>query len=242
MFAEWARLLVHEAGIRSGQRVLDVACGTGIVARTAAELTGDDATAGVDLNDAMLAVARRVRPRIRWYQADAAALPFRDRSFSAVLCQMALMFFPDPAAALREMGRVAENGATVAVVVPGRLEDQPAYGPFVRLAVGCAGSRAAEVLGTYWACGDAGRLRALAAGAGLQVQSLRTHVATARYDSPEDFVTVEVESTPLAECLSAQEYSAIRAGVRDVLLPYAGAGGSVDVPLQGHILIASAGR
>ncbi|NKX53298.1 class I SAM-dependent methyltransferase [Arthrobacter mobilis] len=239
LFAEWARLLVEEADVRPGQRVLDVACGTGIVARTAAERAGEEMVAGLDLNEAMLSVARRVRPGIRWLQGDAASLPFPDRGFDVVLCQMALMFFPDPVAALGEMRRVADDAGTVAVVVPGRLDDQPAYGPFVQLAVRCAGEQAAELLGTYWACGDAGRLGALTEAAGLRVRSLRPYLATAGYGSPEDFVRVEVEGTPLARQLSARQYALIRAGVRDVLAPYLRPDGSVGVPLQGHILVAS---
>src|SRR5215472_12207007 len=94
-FAQWAPILCDAAGLGAGQKVLDVACGTGIVARTAAERVGPAHVTGVDLNQAMLTVARRVRGDIDWRQGDAAALPLADRSFDAVLCQMALMFFPD---------------------------------------------------------------------------------------------------------------------------------------------------
>ena len=75
-FAQWAPSLCEAAGIAAGQRVLDVACGTGIVARTAAEIVGPANVVGVDLNEAMLTVARRVRPDIDWRQGDVAALPF----------------------------------------------------------------------------------------------------------------------------------------------------------------------
>ncbi len=103
-FAQWAPLLCQAAGVAPGHRVLDVGCGTGIVTRTAADRVAPDGRAvGVDLNDAMLSVARRVRPDIEFRQADAARLPFADESFDAVLSQMALMFFPDRAAAVREM-------------------------------------------------------------------------------------------------------------------------------------------
>jgi len=100
LFAEWAPHLCDLAGVRPGQRVLDVACGTGIVARVAADrLAGAGRVVGVDLNEAMLAVARRVRPDVEWRQGDAEALPFPPASFDRVLCQMALMFFPDRARA-----------------------------------------------------------------------------------------------------------------------------------------------
>ena len=95
-FAQWAPILCGAAGVTPGQRVLDVACGTGIVARTAADLVAPDgAVVGVDLNEAMLTVARRVRPDIEFHQGNADALPFADESFDTALSQMALMFFPD---------------------------------------------------------------------------------------------------------------------------------------------------
>ncbi|HLM29487.1 MAG TPA: class I SAM-dependent methyltransferase [Acidimicrobiales bacterium] len=75
---------------------------------------------GVDLNEAMLAVARQVRPDVQFRQADASALPFEERYFDTVLSQMALMFFTDRAASLREMARVTAHSGTLAVVVPGR--------------------------------------------------------------------------------------------------------------------------
>src|SRR5262245_23631955 len=92
-FAQWAPLTCAAAGVASGQDVLDVACGTGIVARTAAEVVGPaGSVVGVDLNESMLVVARRIRPDLDWRQGDAGRLPVADASFDAVLCQMALMF------------------------------------------------------------------------------------------------------------------------------------------------------
>jgi ubiquinone/menaquinone biosynthesis C-methylase UbiE len=109
--------------------VLDVACGTGVVARTAADrMGGRGRVAGLDRNQGMLAVAGRLRPDLEWHEGDAAELPFADASFDAVLCQSALMFFPDRVAALREMARVAAPGGTVAVQVWDLLEAQEGYG------------------------------------------------------------------------------------------------------------------
>jgi ubiquinone/menaquinone biosynthesis C-methylase UbiE len=101
IFAEWAPHLVDAGGVRPGQAVLDVACGTGVVAREAADrLAGRGRVVGVDSNEAMLTVARRIRPEIVWKQGDAADLPFDAGTFEVVLCQAALMFFPDRAAAV----------------------------------------------------------------------------------------------------------------------------------------------
>src|SRR5262245_11440805 len=142
-FAQWASLLCDAAGVAVGQGVLDVACGTGIVARTAADRVGPrGAVVGVDLNEAMLTVARRVRSDIDYRHASASALPFDDDAFDTVVSQMALMFFPDRLGSVREMARVARRSGTVALLVPGALEHQAAFAPFVDLAVRHAGREA----------------------------------------------------------------------------------------------------
>src|SRR5688572_24257902 len=82
LFAHWVAPVLDAAGVRAGQDVLDVACGTGIVTRHAAERVGPTGhVVGLDLNPAMLAVASRRRPEITWQQGDVAALPFDDDSF-----------------------------------------------------------------------------------------------------------------------------------------------------------------
>lgn len=238
-FAEWAPHLVDLAGVGPGQAVLDLACGTGIVARTAADrLAGAGRVVGVDLNEAMLTIARRVRPDVEWRQGDAGALPFPDASFDRVLCQMALMFFPDRAGALREMRRVATRDATVAVLVPGRLDAQPAYGPFVEMAARHAGPEAESLLSTYFVCGDLAGLTALVESAGLRVTDTRTRLGRARFASVEEFVAAEVESTPLIGRISEKVYGRIREGAREVLRPFTLPTGGVEIPLEGHLVAA----
>ena len=243
LFAEWAPHLVELAGVAPGQAVLDVACGTGIVARTAADaLRGAGRVVGLDLNEAMLAVARRVRPDIEWRQGDAATLPFPDASFDAVLCQMALMFFPDRARALGEMRRVVTAGGTVAVVVPGALSSQPAYGPFVTMVARHAGAEAVSLLSTYWACGDLPQLRALVESAGLEVVGTRTRLGTARFDSVDAFVATEVEGTPLIDRISQEVYARIREDAREVLHSFTTPAGRVEASLEGHLVAARTHR
>jgi SAM-dependent methyltransferase len=237
-FAQWAPLLCDAAGVSTGDRVLDVACGTGIVARTAAERVGPHDVVGVDLNEAMLTVARRVRPDIDWRRGDVAALPFPDDSFDAVLCQMALMFFPDRAGALRELGRVATPGGVVGVLVPSSLDAQPAYGPFVEMAARHAGPDARSLLSTYFDCGDVGRLAGELDQAGLRVATAATRDGVARFASVDALVTTEVESTPLAQRISPTVYERIRAGAREVLAPFTTAAGELEAPFAVHVVIA----
>jgi ubiquinone/menaquinone biosynthesis C-methylase UbiE len=239
LFAEWSPRLVEVAAIGPGDAVLDVACGTGIVARTAVGTVGPDArVVGVDLNAAMLTVAARVRPDLEWRQGDATQLPFADGEFDAALCQMALMFFPDRARALREMCRVVRPNGTVAVCVPASLDDQPAYGPFVNMAVRHAGPAAESLLSTYWACGDLDALTTLVESAGLVVTDVRTVAGVARFASPEELAATEVESTPLIERISERVYATIRLEANEVLRPYVTPAGTLDAPLVAHLVAA----
>ncbi|HEX6420107.1 MAG TPA: methyltransferase domain-containing protein [Acidimicrobiales bacterium] len=241
LFAEWAPLVIDAAGVRPGDAVLDVACGTGVVTREADRRAGSGGrVVGVDLNEAMLTVAREIAPRVEWRRGDAAALPLPDDAFDAVVCQSALMFFPDRPAALREMRRVARQGGTVVVQVWARLDEQPAYGPFVEVAARHAGPEAVDLLGSYWAAGDLADLAAQHASAGLAVGSTATHTGTARFPSVDELVRIEVESTPLADRIDGDTYAAIRAGAREVLAPFVTAQGDVAVPIVGHIVTSSA--
>ena len=238
LFAEWAVRLVDLAGVTPGQTVLDVACGTGIVARTVAErLQGRGAIVGLDCNDAMLTVAARVRADVEWRRGDAGALPFAERSFDTVLCQMALMFFPDRRAALGEMRRVVTGAGAVGLVVPAGLDAQPAYGPFVEAAARHAGPDAVSLLSTYWACGDRDALAALVESAGLRVDAFDTHIGTARFDSPDALVTTEVESTPLVDRISDEVYRRIREDAREALRPFTTPAGRLDAPLAAHVVL-----
>lgn len=239
LFAEWAPLLVDAAGVTTGQAVLDVACGTGVVAREAAKRVGaTGSVVGLDINEAMLTVARRLGPDIEWRTADACSLPFPDSSFDAVLCQAGLMFFPDPAGALRQIARVVNETGTVAVQVWASLDSQPAYGPFVDVATRHAGPDAARLLSSYWVVGDLDRLGDLFTGAGLKLTATKKHVGTARFESIEELVRIEVESTPLIDRIDDDTYGAILGEARTSLAQFETPDGKADVPIVGHILSA----
>ena len=108
--------LVKFAGVTSGQKVLDVACGTGVVAVTAAR-QGARVTA-LDLTPELLARAREngetAAVAVEWHEGDVEALPFADASFDAVLSQYGHIFAPRPAVAIGEMLRVLRPGGTIA--------------------------------------------------------------------------------------------------------------------------------
>jgi ubiquinone/menaquinone biosynthesis C-methylase UbiE len=116
LFQPWVEPLLKDVELRSGERVVDIACGTGIVARVANESLGAGPVVGVDLNPHMLTVARRVAPMIDWREGDATALPLRDgEKFDVVLCQQGFQFFPDQTAAARQMYRALVEGGRLGV-------------------------------------------------------------------------------------------------------------------------------
>ncbi len=239
IFAEWAPHVLDAAAVAEGTRLLDVACGTGVVARTGAERVGPGGSVvGVDLNEAMLTVARRVRPDLDWRRGDAGALPVGDGEFDAVTCQMAMMFFPDRRRAFSEMRRTVRPEGRVAVVVPAALDVQPAYRVFVDIAVRHAGPEAASLVGAYWNCGDLAALGETAAAAGLEVIERRTRTGTARFASSDAFVATEVEGSPLIERIDQTEYARIKEDVAVELAHYVTAAGAFEVPLLCHVMAA----
>ena len=237
LFADWAPHVVATADVSRGQSVLDVACGTGIVARTALPRVGPEGrVVGVDLNPAMLSVAERACPGVELHRGDVAELPFESGTFDAVLCQMALMFFPDPVAAAREMRRVVRPGGTVVIMVPSSLAAQPAYRLLVDLAAQHAGPEAVAMLSAYWTCGELDELLDTHARAGLDVVSTRTRMGTARFASIDEFVAVEVESTPVRDRLTDDGYAALRREANDVLGGFTDADGAARIPIEGHLV------
>jgi SAM-dependent methyltransferase len=238
-FAQWAPVLCAAAGVAPGHDVLDVACGTGIVARTAADLVGPTGSVtGLDLNEAMLTVARRVRPDLAWRRGDAGTLPFDDHSFDVVLSQMALMFLPDRDRAVREMARVTARGGTVGVLVPSQIERQAAFTPLIDIAARRAGPEAVSLLSSYFVCGGLDRLSAVFEGAGLTVTAARVVTGTYRASSVDAAVANEVESTPLRDRITDDVYEHIREDARVAWAAYTAADGSLSAPFDSDLVVA----
>ena len=210
IFAPLAERLIDLISLREGDRVLDVACGTGIVARRVAERVGKEGTVtGLDINEGMLAVAEKtaaeVQPPFTWRLGDAADLPFPDERFDVVFCQQALQFFDDPTAALGEMRRVlAPNGRMISSVWR-PLEHQ--FGNFVVAeAMERYGTRkAAEEVRSPYPAWDTDFLRTIARDAGFDDASITIEIGWERYPSIEAFVDIWLAATPLAELPEAEE-------------------------------------
>src|ERR1700712_5804601 len=127
----WTDDLIMQGQCKTGDRVLDVACGTGFVAsRVNVVSNAECKVVGIDINEAMLNTARK-NTSIEWHLGSATKLPFDDGSFDVVLCQQGLQYFPDRPAAMREMARVLVPGGRVSLNVWGPIERQPFHAALV---------------------------------------------------------------------------------------------------------------
>lgn len=239
LFGQWVDDVLAAAQLRPGERVLDVACGTGVVARAAAAGVGTEgAVTGVDLNPAMLEVAARVAPELEWRQGDMNRLPFGQGTFDVVLCQAAIFFSSDPTGALAEMARVTRHGGRVVVQAFSALPAQPAYGPWVAMVARLVGQDAVSLLGTYWAQGDVQQMKQQCTRAGLRVLSVEEHLRPAYFPDVAAMVHTEVDATPLGDRLDRSTMEQVLAGSQEVLAPFL-AEGRLVIPLAGYVLAAT---
>lgn len=195
LFAPAAERALDLANPQPGERVLDVGCGTGIVARRVAARVGPaGSVTGIDLNPNMLAVAQATSQAeglaIDWREGPAESLPFPDESFDLLLCQFALMFFADRAAALAEMHRVTATDGRVVIHVFQGIERHPFY---VTLDAAIQRRLGASGVGDIFALGDAGALRTLVAGAGFRGVEIISAAVTARFPNPDLFLAGEID-------------------------------------------------
>jgi ubiquinone/menaquinone biosynthesis C-methylase UbiE len=195
MFAPWARVLLEYAAPRPGELVLDLACGTGIVARHVAPVIGGEGrVVALDLRPGMLAVARTLPApegaAIEWRQGDAVALDLPAGSFDLVVCQQGLQFFSDRAAAVREMERVLAPGGRPALNVWQGLERHPVFEAFAEAELrhlAKLGVTRAEVVAPF-SLGDAEELRALLEQADLRDIEIVPRSLEVHFPDSERFV------------------------------------------------------
>ena len=245
IFASWAATLIEQAALQPGERVLDVACGTGVVARQAAQHVGPTGKViGLELHADRLAVARSLSQlpgvSIEWQEGNALALPFSAETFDVVLCQQGLQFFSDRPAALREMHRVLLPGGRVVLSVWGPLERSPGHAALVR-ALECHLDRAAaSVIRSFFALGEASEVRSLLAGGPFHEVHLHSSTRTVRFASLEHFVWLEMLPShlenPVAE-IDDGALSLLISEVNTALQSYMSPDG-LAFPMQAHLVTA----
>ena len=239
LFGEWAPRVAKLAGIRTGEHLLDVACGTGVLAREAASQAGPSGfVAGVDASPGMLAVAKAVAPRIEWREAKAEALPFPDQRFDAVVSQFGLMFFTDRRRALSEMLRVLKRGGRLVVAVWASLESAPAYAAEVALLERLAGKPTAAALRAPFVLGDTKELKELVASAGVDKVTITTQRGVARFPSIRFMVEADLRGwLPLMGVVLTEDHmSRILLEAEHGLGAYVTATGTTACEIAAHLV------
>jgi SAM-dependent methyltransferase len=241
IFAGWADELLARVPPGSGDRVLDLACGTGILARRAAGRVGPaGSVTGLDLSPAMLAAARAAAPDsgITWQEGSAVALPFADATFDLVLCQQGLQFFPDRPAALREVRRVLRRDGRVGLAVfrasAGHLalsEALPAY----------LGAEAAASICEPMSLTSADELFTLLAGAGFRDVTITRLVRPACFAATEAFFGFLLAGrlAELVSNLSDEARERMLEAMQAALGPFV-EGSVLTFPMESHLVAGRA--
>lgn len=203
--SHWAADLLDRVALNGAESILDVACGTGIVARLAAQRGHSGRLVGIDLNSAMLATARTKSAGIEWVEGSALELPFDDQSFDVVLCQLGLQFFPDRPLALKEMVRVLKPGGRAGLSVFSAIERTPGAHALVQALDKYLGAESSRTKRSEHLSCDAREVGAWAQKAGFRVVDVATVSKQFTFPSMLDYVHIQLTATPMAGLLKERE-------------------------------------
>lgn len=198
LFAPWATHLVHRANPQQGEHVLDIACGTGIVARRVASLVGSQGVViGLDANPEMINMARTSAEQdhlaIEWHTSPAEQLPFPGENFDLIMCQFGLMFFTDKHAALKEMHRVLRKGGRLVLSVWQGLDRHPFYQTLHDVSLRHFGKSS---VGAVFSLGDADQIHKLLTDSGFGRIEVEHASVMAQFPQPEEFLAWEIDINP----------------------------------------------
>ncbi len=241
LFGQWGDRVAAAAGVGPGQKVLDVASGTGVLACAAAERVGPGGSVvGLDPNEEMRAVARRKNSFIEWRDGRAEALPFQDESFDAVVSQFGFMFFEDQPGALREMMRVLRPGGRLAVAVFAALDHSPGYAALADLLQKLFGQQVADAFRAPFTLGDPEQLLALCHEAGISGAKVTQHVGNVSFKSINDMISTERACVwTLGGLLDDTQFEQLRREADRELQPFVDGDGSVNFVLPALIITAT---
>lgn len=219
MFEPFARDLIKLCNIKRYERILDVACGTGIVSRLAIDYVNASVgkVVGIDINPIMLNMARRCSTgrNIEWKEGSALSLPFPDGSFDLVICQQGLQFMPDRNKAVREMNRVLISGSNredkhssygrLVLSVWTSIKDSPGFSILQRLLLDTISNEAATILQLPHSLSDIKELVSLVRAAGFNKILSKEITKTISFPSVEEFVIGYTNGSMLASYFNDNE-------------------------------------
>ncbi len=237
-----AQDLIRLAALHPGERVLDVACGTGVVARLASRPVGAAGTVtGLDINPGMLAVARASTPpgmAINWHEGSAEAIPFPDTSFDVVLCQMGLQFMPGKLAALREMRRVLASGGRLILNVAGPTGE--IFAVMAEAMERHVSPQAAGFITQVFSLHDTTEVQNLLSEAGFRDIAIQADNKMLTLPPPQAFLWQYVHSTPLAGMVADADEETLAALEHDVVEKWQDFAADGDLMYQQRVVVGSA--
>jgi SAM-dependent methyltransferase len=212
--------LLETAALQAGERVLDVACGTGLIARLAAEQVGPTGSVtAIDIAPDMIDVARATPSPggapIDWHVGDATALALPDDSYDVVLCQMGLIFMEDRPAALAEMRRVLAAGGRLVVNTPGTI--QPPFELMEQAIVDHISPELGGFVRAVFSMDHPDAVAALLRTAGLHDVDANVSIATFHLDAPAAFLWQYINLTPMGPFVAQAPEAAQAAMERQVV-------------------------
>jgi ubiquinone/menaquinone biosynthesis C-methylase UbiE len=245
VFEPMGRMFLERFPLSPGERVLDVACGTGIVARLAAPMVGATGRiVGIDLSAAMIAVAgAQAAPdgvSIEWQVGDAAALPFEDGAFDAVLCQQGLQFMPDKPAVLAEMHRVLAPGGRLGLCLWRSAKHSPYLSAAAAALTPHVGAQSAGRMLAPVSFGDRDEIQGLIEAAGFTGAEFQEIVVIRRMLPPNEAVPAQINATPVGPDFSALDEPTrgrIVAEVAAAMTPYLVPEG-MEIPQGAYVVSA----
>lgn len=242
LFEPWTKYLVEGAEIKEGSKVLDVACGTGVLARSALARVGANGwVVGADPAPGMLATAKEIEPSIEWLLCSAEALKVDEEAFDSVISQFGMMFFEDRQQSAKEMYRVLKPGGSIAIAVWRSVEHNPAYADIISVLDQQVGRDAADALRLPYSLGDPEEITGILKGAGFVEISLETITETAKFSGSHQMVEAELRGwLPLFDIfLTDEKIEEVLIKSDKVLGKYAGSSGEVVFLTSAHIFTAS---
>ncbi len=233
IFDQWPSRIIEAAGVGDGDRVLEVGCGTGVLAREVIKRVGTDGgVVGLDLSESMLGVARGICPDVDFRQGNAMDLPLDDESFDVAIASFVLMFVPDPVQAVGEMWRVLKPGGRLVITVWEPLQQNPVYAGLVDIARRRIDDAAGSSLAWPFALGEDGKLIEICHSAGIGDVDISTHDGRAKFPSLDGFVRTEIQAWVLADSVNEESLSAVVGDSHERFADYCDARGTMDFPLN----------
>lgn len=242
LFRPWAVRVADGVRARSGDRALDVACGTGVLTRELLGRVGSEGrVSAIDVAPGMIEVARRLAPQADVREGRAESLPWPDGSFDVVASQFGLMFFGDRVGALREMNRVLAPGGRLAVAVWASADATPAFAVEIEIVERLVGKSAGDALRSPFLLGDPDELERLFEAAGLGSIEIATERSDASFPSVRSLLEADLRGWLPLMGVTVHE-AQIERVIEEAECSLAGlvdASGTLTFPATAHVVTAT---